>query len=114
MVTIRAVRARSEHEFATHSDPAKGTMSFSLKRLFNRQIVDGPELVGPPVPTAARSGRQKATLIILAGVLAIVGAVVSGYYFTMRPVPLRFAVGPQSSDDVRVVQALGAGVLPRS
>jgi TRAP transporter TAXI family solute receptor len=81
-------------------------MSFSLKRLFSRQIVDGPELVGPPVPTSARSGRQKAALIILAGVLAIVGAVASGYYFTMRPVPLRFAVGPQSSDDVRVVQAL--------
>jgi TRAP transporter TAXI family solute receptor len=81
-------------------------MSFSLKRLFSRQIVDGPELVGPPVPTAARSGRQKAALIILAGVLAIVGVVASGYYFTMRPVPLRFAVGPQSSDDVRVVQAL--------
>jgi TRAP transporter TAXI family solute receptor len=81
-------------------------MSFSLKRLFSRQIVDGPELVGPPVPTPMRSGRQKATLIILAGVLAIVGAVASGYYFTMRPVPLRFAVGPQNSDDVRVVQTL--------
>lgn len=78
----------------------------NLKRLFDRQIVEGPDEVGPVVPTAVRSQRRKAALIILAGVLAIVGAAVSGYYFTMRPVPLRFAVGPQNSDDVRVVQAL--------
>lgn len=46
------------------------------------------------------------TFIILAGVLAIVGALAGGYYFAMRPVALRIAVGPANSDDLRVVQAL--------
>ena len=46
------------------------------------------------------------TLITLAGTLAIVGAVTGAYYFAMRPVMLRIAVGPQNSDDVRVIQAL--------
>lgn len=45
-------------------------------------------------------------LITLAGTLALVGVVASAYYFSMRPVPLRVAVGPQNSDDVKVVQAL--------
>ena len=31
---------------------------------------------------------------MLAGVLAIVGALAAGYYFAMRPVTLRIAVGP--------------------
>ena len=38
--------------------------------------------------------------------LAIVGALVAGYYFAMRPVTLRIAVGPANSDDLKVVQAL--------
>ena len=44
--------------------------------------------------------------IMLAGVLAIVGTLAGGYYFAMRPVTLRIAVGPANSDDLRVVQAL--------
>jgi TRAP transporter TAXI family solute receptor len=48
----------------------------------------------------------KAALIMLAGILAVVGALAGGYYFMMRPVPLKIAVGPPNSDDVRVVQAL--------
>ena len=38
--------------------------------------------------------------------LAIIGALAAGYYFAMRPVTLRIAVGPANSDDLRVVQAL--------
>ena len=45
-------------------------------------------------------------LITLAGTLALVGAVSSAYYFAMRPVTLRIAVGPQNSDDLKVVQTL--------
>jgi len=45
-------------------------------------------------------------LITLAGLLAIVGALAGGYYFAMRPVTLRIAVGPANSDDVKLVQAL--------
>ncbi|MGO8913062.1 MAG: TAXI family TRAP transporter solute-binding subunit [Bradyrhizobium sp.] len=44
--------------------------------------------------------------IILAGLLAIIGTVAGGYYFAVRPVTLRIAVGPANSDDLRVVQAL--------
>ena len=43
---------------------------------------------------------------MLAGVLAIIGVLAAGYYFAMRPVTLRIAVGPANSDDLRVVQAL--------
>ena len=43
---------------------------------------------------------------MLGGVLALVGALVAGYYFAMRPVTLRIAVGPANSDDIKVVQAL--------
>jgi TRAP transporter TAXI family solute receptor len=49
---------------------------------------------------------RKATLITLAAILAIVGAVAGAYYFSMRPVPLKIAVGPPNSDDVKVVQTL--------
>ena len=38
--------------------------------------------------------------------LAIIGALAGGYYFAMRPVTLRIAVGPANSDDLKVVQAL--------
>ncbi|MGA8897898.1 TAXI family TRAP transporter solute-binding subunit [Bradyrhizobium sp.] len=44
--------------------------------------------------------------IVLAGVLAIIGIVTAGYYFAVRPVALRIAVGPAGSDDLKVVQAL--------
>ena len=36
----------------------------------------------------------------------IVGALVAAYYFAMRPVTLRIAVGPANSDDLKVVQNL--------
>lgn len=44
--------------------------------------------------------------VTLAGILAVIGAVAGAYYFAMRPVTLRVAVGPANSDDVKVVQAL--------
>ncbi len=68
-------------------------------------MTGGVEFVGPPAPPS-RSAVRKATFITLAGVLAIVGALTGGYYFAMRPVPLKIAVGPPNSDDVRVVQTL--------
>jgi TRAP transporter TAXI family solute receptor len=68
-------------------------------------MTGGVDFVGPPAPPS-RSAVRKATFITLAGVLAIVGALTGGYYFAMRPVPLKIAVGPPNSDDVRVVQTL--------
>src|SRR6201746_186106 len=78
-------------------------MNVSLKQLFSRSIEDGPDVVRPPSP---RSAKRKMLLITLAGTLALVGAVSSAYYFAMRPVTLRIAVGPQNSDDLKVVQTL--------
>ena len=84
-----------------------GGMTLSLKRLFSRSIVDGPEVIGPEAPPSPRSNRRrKMMLVVIAGILAIVAAVASSYYFAMKPVPLRIAVGPANSDDVKVVQAL--------
>jgi len=64
------------------------------------------DLVEAPPPSSPRPARQRLTFVMLAGVLAIVGALVAGYYFAMRPVTLRIAVGPANSDDIKVVQAL--------
>jgi len=79
-------------------------MNLNLKRLFARSTTGGLDPAGPPSPP--RSALRKATLITLAGVLAIVGALAGGYYFAMRPVTLRIAVGPGGSDDIKVVQTL--------
>jgi TRAP transporter TAXI family solute receptor len=50
--------------------------------------------------------RRKFALVLLAGVLALTGAVAGIYYYTMRPVVLQVAVGPANSDDAKVVQGL--------
>src|SRR5712675_262216 len=78
-------------------------MKLSLKRWFSRSMEDGSDLVGPPSP---RSAKRKMMFITLAGTLALVGGVSAAYYFAMRPVTLRIAVGPQNSDDLKVVQTL--------
>jgi TRAP transporter TAXI family solute receptor len=78
----------------------------SFKRWFSRSIADGPEIVGPIAPPSPRSVKRKMMRITLAGTLALVGAVSGAYYFAMRPVTLRIAVGPPNSDDLKVVQAL--------
>jgi TRAP transporter TAXI family solute receptor len=61
---------------------------------------------GPPAPQSPRSATRRALLITLAGVLAIVGMLAGGYYYAVRPVTLKIAVGPANSDDVKVVQTL--------
>src|SRR4051794_20651540 len=69
-------------------------------------MADGPDLIGPVAPPSPRSAKRKMMLITLAGTLALVGAVAGAYYFAMRPVTLRIAVGPPNSDDLKVVQTL--------
>src|ERR1700750_368938 len=81
-------------------------MNLSLKQRFSRSMEDGSGLVGPRAPPSPRSVKRKMMLITLAGTLALVGAVAGTYYFAMRPVTLRIAVGPPNSDDVKVVQTL--------
>src|SRR5881227_3319209 len=67
---------------------------------------DGPLPSEKPAPPSPRSAKRRLTFVTLALVLAIVGALAGGYYFAMRPVTLKIAVGPANSDDVKVVQAL--------
>jgi TRAP transporter TAXI family solute receptor len=69
-------------------------------------MTSGVELAEPPKTPPARSRQRSVLFVVLAGILAIIGTVAAGYYFAMRPVTLRIAVGPANSDDLRVVQAL--------
>jgi TRAP transporter TAXI family solute receptor len=66
----------------------------------------GLDLAGPPAPPSPRPAKRRIMFVVLAGILAIAGTLVGAYYFSMRPVTLRVAVGPANSDDLRVVQAL--------
>src|SRR5260370_20263735 len=81
-------------------------MKLALKRLFARSMTGGLDLVGPPVPPSPRSAKRKMMFVTLAGILAIVGTLAGAYYFAMRPVTLRIAVGPADSNDLRRVQKL--------
>jgi TRAP transporter TAXI family solute receptor len=69
-------------------------------------MTEGLDLVEPAPPLSPRPAKQKAAFITLAAVLAIVGTLAGGYYFSMRPEILRIAVGPANSDDIKLVQAL--------
>jgi TRAP transporter TAXI family solute receptor len=81
-------------------------MNLNVKRLFARSMTGGLDLVGPTAPPSPRSAKRKAMFVTLAGILAVVGAMVGAYYFAMRPVTLRIAVGPANSDDLKLVQTL--------
>jgi TRAP transporter TAXI family solute receptor len=81
-------------------------MKLDLKRLFARSMTGGLELAAPPAPSSPRSAQSKTMFVMLAGILAVIGALAGAYYFAMRPVTLRVAVGPGNSDDLKVVQAL--------
>jgi TRAP transporter TAXI family solute receptor len=81
-------------------------MNLSLKRLFARSMTAGPELAQLPAQPSTRAAVRRATFVTAAGILAVVGTLTGGYYFAMRPVPLKIAVGPANSDDVKVVQRL--------
>jgi TRAP transporter TAXI family solute receptor len=81
-------------------------MNLNVKRLFARSMTGGLDLVGPTAPPSPRSAKRKAMFVTLAGILAVVGALAGAYYFAMRPVTLRIAVGPANSDDLKLVQTL--------
>jgi TRAP transporter TAXI family solute receptor len=72
-------------------------------------MTGGFDLVEPQVTPSPRSAKGSAMFVTLAGILAIIGALAGGYYFAMRPVTLRIAVGPANSDDLKLVQALTQG-----
>lgn len=72
-----------------------------------RGLDTAPASPAEPITASSRfPARRSAVFIVLAGVLAIIGIVTAGYYFAVRPVALRIAVGPAGSDDLKVVHAL--------
>jgi TRAP transporter TAXI family solute receptor len=81
-------------------------MKLRFKRLLGGSMTGGLDLVEPQTVQTTRPQLRPATFIVIAGILAIIGALTGGYYFAMRPVTLRIAVGPPNSDDLKVVQAL--------
>src|SRR5947209_19699308 len=87
-------------------------MNLNLQRMFARSMTGDPELVGPPAPPSPRSAKRKMMLITLAGILAVVGGLAGAYYFAMRPVNFRIAVGPANSDDIKVVHPLTQPFAP--
>lgn len=68
-------------------------------------MTDGPNSTATPA-SHAQATQRRLLFVTLAGVLALVAAFAASYYFAMRPVILRIAVGPAGSDDIKVVQAL--------
>jgi TRAP transporter TAXI family solute receptor len=60
----------------------------------------------PPSPRSPRPARRRVAFVSLAGLMAVLGVAAAAYYFAMRPVTLRVAVGPANSDDLKVVQTL--------
>lgn len=81
-------------------------MNDTLKGLMSRatDITDPP--FDPSTPRSPRARRIAALFIVMAAALAVVAAAAGLYYFSMRPVTLRIAVGPPNSDDQKVMQAL--------
>src|SRR5690242_321952 len=73
-------------------------------------MTGGPDLVesnAPPrEPRSPRPAGRRLAFVSLAGLMAVLGIAAAGYYFAMRPVTLRVAVGPANSDDLKVVQTL--------
>jgi TRAP transporter TAXI family solute receptor len=72
-------------------------------------MTEGPDLQDVPTSPPPRPVRRSMTFLMLAGILAVIGTLAGTYYFAMRPVILRIAVGPANSDDVKLVQALTQG-----
>jgi TRAP transporter TAXI family solute receptor len=62
-----------------------------------------------PAEAPPHPAQRQMTLLMLATILAVIGTLAAGYYFSTRPVILRIAVGPANSDDLKVVQALTQG-----
>lgn len=75
------------------------------KQLSSRSTA-GRDPMDPLPQSAMPRPRRRMTLIALATMLALIGIVSGSYYFATRATTLKIAVGPQNSDDVKLIQAL--------
>jgi TRAP transporter TAXI family solute receptor len=71
-------------------------------------MTGGPDLAYSTIPSPApRSpAKRRFAFVSLAGLMAVLGVAAAAYYFALRPVNLKIAVGPANSDDLKVVQTL--------
>ena len=72
-------------------------------------MTGGPDLAFSTIPSPtprSRSAKRRFTFVSLAGLMAVLGVAAAAYYFALRPVTLKIAVGPTNSDDLKVVQTL--------
>src|SRR5215470_10173887 len=73
-------------------------------------MTSGPDLAYSTIPASAprssRSAQRRLAFVSLAGLMAVLGIAAAAYYFAMRPVTLKLAVGPANSDDIKVAQTL--------
>jgi TRAP transporter TAXI family solute receptor len=72
-------------------------------------MTGGPDLAYSTIPSptpSSRSVKRRFTFVSLAGLMAVLGVAAAAYYFALRPVTLKIAVGPANSDDLKVVQTL--------
>src|SRR5215471_9032645 len=83
-------------------------MKLPLKRLFARSMTSGPDLAYSTIPSSPPRSRAKRrfAFVALAGLMAVLGVAAAAYYFALRPVTLKIAVGPANSDDLKAVQTL--------
>ncbi|OPF93285.1 TAXI family TRAP transporter solute-binding subunit [Rhodopseudomonas palustris] len=70
------------------------------------RLADGSDTMEAMLQPSLRSPWRRMLLIILATTLSLIGIASAGYYFAMRPVTLKIAVGPQAGDDYKLIQAL--------
>jgi TRAP transporter TAXI family solute receptor len=71
-------------------------------------MTGGPDLAYSTIPSPAPRSRamRRFAFVSLAGLMAVLGVAAAAYYFALRPVTLKIAVGPANSDDLKVVQTL--------
>src|SRR5579859_6809526 len=87
-------------------------MRTSLARLMGRTMTFGGTLAaGPGAARPRRARGVRLYLTLIAGILAIIAGSVGIVYYMLRPATLRIAVGPASSEDARVVNALAQALL---
>jgi len=70
-------------------------------------MTGGPDLAYSTIPSPGpRSAKRRLAFVSLAALMAVLGIAAAAYYFALRPVTLKVAVGPVNSDDLKVVQTL--------
>ena len=70
------------------------------------RLADGSDSMETMLQPSLRSPWRRMLLVVLATILSLIGIASAGYYFAMRPVTLKIAVGPQAGDDYKLIQAL--------